>query len=167
MECIMKNKNKKCFTFYVKYYWIPTEILQQLMLLLSYPKGYCTVHQKRCQSRVRGHLWQEVRLCHWGESVSRSVVSNSATPWVAHQATLLMEFSGQKCWSRLLLPIPGDLSDPGIQPRSHFVSRFITIWATREVFVQLGQWFNILGPTLFISFICNVRGWVKCYLRSL
>ena len=77
MECIMKNKNKKCFTFYVKYYWIPTEILQQLMLLLSYPKGYCTVHQKRCQSRVRGHLWQGIRLCHWGENVSRSVMSNS------------------------------------------------------------------------------------------
>ena len=34
------------------------------------------------------------------ESVSHSVVSNSATPWtVAHQALLLMEFSRQEYWS--------------------------------------------------------------------
>ena len=50
---------------------------------------------------------------------SLSVLCNSATPWtVAYQAPLSMGFSRQEYWSGLLLPSPGDLSDPGIEPRS-------------------------------------------------
>ena len=42
-----------------------------------------------------------------------------ATPWtVAHQAPLSMEFSRQEYWSVLPFPPPGDLPDPGIEPRS-------------------------------------------------
>ena len=37
---------------------------------------------------------------------------------VAHQAPLSMEFSKQEYWSRLLLPSPGDLPDPGMEPAS-------------------------------------------------
>ena len=37
---------------------------------------------------------------------------------VAHQAPLSMEFSRQEYWSGLLFPSPGDLPDPGIEPRS-------------------------------------------------
>jgi len=52
-------------------------------------------------------------------SVSFSVVSNSATPWtVAHQAPLSMGFSRQEYWSGLPFPYPGDLPNPGIEPRS-------------------------------------------------
>ena len=41
------------------------------------------------------------------------------TPWtVAHQASLSMGFSRQECWSGLLLPLPGDLPDPGIETES-------------------------------------------------
>ena len=41
------------------------------------------------------------------------------TPWtVAHQALLSMEFSRQEYWSGLPFPPPGDLPDPGIEPRS-------------------------------------------------
>ena len=41
------------------------------------------------------------------------------TPWtVAHQATLSMEFSRQEYWSGLPCPPPGDLPNPGIEPRS-------------------------------------------------
>ena len=50
-----------------------------------------------------------------------SVVSNSffVTSWtIAHQASLSMEFSSQEYWSGLPFPIPGDLSDPGIEPAS-------------------------------------------------
>ena len=48
-----------------------------------------------------------------------SVVSDSATPrTVAHQAPLSMGFSGQKYWSGLPFPSPGDLPDPGNEPRS-------------------------------------------------
>ena len=42
-----------------------------------------------------------------------------ATPWtVAHQAPQSMEFSRQEYWSGLPFPPPGDLPDPGIEPRS-------------------------------------------------
>ena len=42
-----------------------------------------------------------------------------ATPrTVAYQASLSMGFSRQKYWSGLLFPSPGDLPDPGIEPRS-------------------------------------------------
>ena len=40
-----------------------------------------------------------------------------ATPWtVAHQTSLSMGFSRQEYWS--ILPPPGDLPDPGIEPAS-------------------------------------------------
>ena len=42
-----------------------------------------------------------------------------ATPWiVAHLALLSMDFSRQEYWSGLPFPSPGDLPDPGIEPRS-------------------------------------------------
>ena len=41
------------------------------------------------------------------------------TPWtVAHQAPLAIAFSRQEYWNGLPFPSPGDLPDPGIQPRS-------------------------------------------------
>ena len=57
------------------------------------------------------HLVSEVK------SLSR--VRLFVTPWtVAHQAPLSMGFSRQEYWSGLLFPSPGDLPDPGIEPRS-------------------------------------------------
>ena len=54
-------------------------------------------------------------VCEW----SRSVVSDSAIPWtVVYQASLSMRFSRQEYWSGLPFPSPGDLPDPGIEPRS-------------------------------------------------
>ena len=42
-----------------------------------------------------------------------------ATPWtVAHQAPPSTGFSRQEYWSGLPFPSPGDLPDPGIEPRS-------------------------------------------------
>ena len=41
------------------------------------------------------------------------------TPWtVAHQAPLPMGFSRQAYWTMLPCPLPGDLPNPGIKPRS-------------------------------------------------
>ena len=37
---------------------------------------------------------------------------------VDHQAPLSTDFSRQKYWSGLPFPSPGDLPDPGIEPRS-------------------------------------------------
>ena len=57
------------------------------------------------------HLVSEVK------SLSR--VRLFVTPWtVAHQAPLSMGFSRQEYWSGLLFPSPGDLPDPGVEPRS-------------------------------------------------
>ena len=44
---------------------------------------------------------------------------SSVTPWtVAHQSPLSMGFSRQEYWSGLSCPPPGDLPNPGIEPRS-------------------------------------------------
>ena len=41
------------------------------------------------------------------------------TPWtVAHQALLSMGFLRQEYWSGFLIPPPGALPDPGIEPES-------------------------------------------------
>ena len=55
-------------------------------------------------------------------SLCASVTQSCPTlcdPWtVAHQAPLSMGFSRQEYWSGLPLPTPGDLPEPGIEPRS-------------------------------------------------
>ena len=37
---------------------------------------------------------------------------------VARRAPLSMRFSRQECWNGLPFPTPGDLPDPGIEPKS-------------------------------------------------
>ena len=50
---------------------------------------------------------------------SLSRVRLFGAPWtVAYQAPPSMGFSKQGYWSRLPFPSPGDLPDPGIEPRS-------------------------------------------------
>ena len=50
---------------------------------------------------------------------SLSRVQLFATLWtVAYQASQSMGFSRQEYWSGLPFPSPGDLPDPGIEPRS-------------------------------------------------
>ena len=50
---------------------------------------------------------------------SLSCVRLFATPWtVAYQAPPSRGFSRQEYWSGLPFPSPGDLPDPGIEPRS-------------------------------------------------
>ena len=48
-----------------------------------------------------------------------SRVQPFVTPWtVAYQAPLSMGFSRQEYWSEVPFPSPGDLPNPGIEPRS-------------------------------------------------
>ena len=65
---------------------------------------------------------QQLRIClpmQRSEVKSLSRVRLFVTPWtVAYQAPLSMEFSRQEYWSGLPFPSPGDLPDPGIEPRS-------------------------------------------------
>ena len=56
-------------------------------------------------------------VSEWVKSLS--LVRLFATPWtVAYQAPPSMGFSRQEYWGRLPFPSPGDLPDPGIEPRS-------------------------------------------------
>ena len=60
-----------------------------------------------------------VHVSGGGKVKSLSRVRLFATPWtVAYQAPLSMGFSRQEYWSGLPFPSPGDLPDPGIEPRS-------------------------------------------------
>ena len=53
------------------------------------------------------------------EVKSLSHVQLFATPWtVAHQARLSIEFFRQGYWSGLPFLLPGDIPDPGIEPRA-------------------------------------------------
>ena len=55
----------------------------------------------------------------WNEVKSLNRVWLFATPWtVARRALLSMGFSRQEYWSGLPFPSPGDLPDPGIEPKS-------------------------------------------------
>ena len=58
--------------------------------------------------------WKSKYIC-----VSRSVVSDSASPWtIACQVLLSMEFPRQEYWSGLPFPSPGHLPNAGTDPRS-------------------------------------------------
>ena len=58
----------------------------------------------------------------WKEKVKVKVLSHVhlfVTPWtITYQVPLSMGFSKQEYWSGLPFPSPGDLPNPGIEPRS-------------------------------------------------
>ena len=95
--------------------------------------GWVAMASSRGSSRPRDLSLHLLCLLHWQEGSlplgnpsflsevkwSRSVVSDSAIPWtVVYQASLSFGFSRQENWSGLPFPSPGDLPDPGIEPRS-------------------------------------------------
>ena len=60
-------------------------------------------------------------------------------------------FSRQEYWSGLPFPSPGDLPDPGIEPRSPtFIGRHFNLWATREAPTIILPYFpdTTRGPTV-------------------
>ena len=64
------------------------------------------------------------------------------TPWiVASQAPLSMGFPRQKYWSGLPFPSPGDLPNPGVEPKSPvspaMASGFFTTRATWEAHTDM------------------------------
>ena len=76
-----------------------------IFLCLLLPLGFSSLvvhyHHLESESESLSHFWL------------------FETPWtVAHQAPLSMEFSKQEYCSGLPFPSPGDLPDPGIEPRS-------------------------------------------------
>ena len=91
-------------------------------------------------------------------ALSRSVMSNSATPCtVAPQALLSMGFPRQEYWSGFPFLSPGDLPDPGMELMSPTLAgRFLTTSATwlRNKTVQ-----DKLGPASWAN--RNSRPWKK------
>ena len=69
-----------------------------------------------------------------GAMLSRSVVSNSATPkTVAHQASLSMGILQARILEWFAMPSFRGSSQPrDLTLVSHIVGRFFTVWATRE-----------------------------------
>ena len=58
-------------------------------------------------------------ISHGGGGLVAKLCLTFAIPWtVAHQAPQSMGFSRQEYFSGLPFPSPGDLPDPGIEPRS-------------------------------------------------
>ena len=74
--------------------------------LLTFESVMLSDHLTLCCPCVHAELFIRVRLF--------------ATPWTAaRQAPLSMGFSLQEYWSGLTCPPPGDLRNPGIEPRSY------------------------------------------------
>ena len=98
---IVNNNNNDCIKKrYSQHYieWWKTEIIPSTKINQNEPKTY-----KKMKVKVK----------------SLSSVRLFATPWtVAHQASPSMGFSRQEYWSGLPFPSPGDLPNPGIEPRS-------------------------------------------------
>ena len=71
----------------------------------------------------RQKLWVNTYLCTVPKVKVKSFshVRLFATPWnVAHRAPPSMGFCRQEYWSGLPFPSPGDLPNPGIEPRSPY-----------------------------------------------
>ena len=61
----------------------------------------------------------ETYIRYFGGGLVAKLCPTLVTPWtVTCQAPLSMGFSRQEYWSGLPFPSPGDLPDPGIEPRS-------------------------------------------------
>ena len=68
-------------------------------------------------SRIGGGFFTSLNKWKWVKSLSR--VWLFVIPWtVVYQVSLSMGFSRQEYWSGVPFPSPGDLPDPGIEPRS-------------------------------------------------
>ena len=77
-----------------------------------------------CQGETKAEVDHKFRKKERKKVKSLSRVRLFATPWtIAYQAPPFMGFSRQGYWSGLPFPSPGDLPDPGIEPRSP------TLWA--------------------------------------
>ena len=68
-------------------------------------------------SRV-GHFEPCLNYCSRIAECVLSYVRFFATPWTVALQTPSMGFPGQEYWGGLLLPSPGDLANPGIEPES-------------------------------------------------
>ena len=88
-------------------------------VVVNVTKEFVNKSQKTVWMSLMTPVWETSKD---NESVKVKLLSRvrlSATPWTAaHQAPPSTGFSRQEYWSGVPLPSPGDLSSPGIKPRS-------------------------------------------------
>ena len=118
-------------------------------------------------------LWEPRKPLEW--KWSRSVVSDSATPWtVAHEALLSMGFFRQESWSGLPFPPPGDLPDPGIEPRSPTLQgdslpseprgKPRCSWVLHYINVQNSEHYSTMVITKKLIILLDL---IKCFLHRI
>ena len=115
--------------------WLFTSGGQSLVLILLCFLECCMVGIRQCvassgqllslgnvylsSSNIFSRRGSSFPLDKWWQLKLLSCVHLCATPWsVAYQAPPSMGLSRQEYWSGLPFPPPGDLPDPGIEPRS-------------------------------------------------
>ena len=77
------------------------------------PKNNFVIHSSKALLVIEAKKKKKKKV----KSLSR--VQFFGIPWtVAYQASQSMGFCRQKYWNRLPFPSPGDLPDPGIEPKS-------------------------------------------------
>ena len=75
--------------------------------------------RKSKKTKQKQKHWGSIYLCIIWKWKLLSCVRLFTTPWtIAYQAPLSMEFSRPKYWNRWPFPSPGDLANPGIEPKS-------------------------------------------------
>ena len=101
---------------------------------------------------------------------SLSPVRLFATPWtVAHQASPSMGFSRQECWSGLPVPSPGDLPDPGIEPRSPSLQADVLTSeppGNTQIYLILYYYYTIIVPQSFLNLCDPMRYTVHGILQD-
>ena len=94
-----------------------------------------------------------------------------SAPWtLAHQTPLSMEFYRKEYWNGLPLPTPGDLPNPGIEPKSPMstplAGRFFTTNTIWEGSLNSQQLFKCIVPTnKHKKSYCLYEGWVQEYFE--
>ena len=78
------------------------------------------------QHHLLGFEIAQLEFHHLGGGLVTKSCPTLMTSWiVVCQAPLFMEFSRQEHWSGLPFPSPGDLPDPGIEPRSPALQKIL------------------------------------------
>ena len=103
--------------------------------------------------KMRKHVLMRQNLMNESESVSHSVLSLRDPMDCSPPGSSAIEFSRQEWWSGEPFPFPGDLPDPGIEPRS------TALQADSLPSEPLGNVYWFKNNTLY--FICKNIFW-KC-----
>ena len=104
---------------------------------------------KKASTLISYCLVSHTRL--WFGGLVAKLRPTLVTPWtVARQAPLSMGFSRQEYWSGLPFPPPGDLPNPGVEPRS-------PAWQADSLPTELLQY------DCFLFFNASLKMWFRCY----